>query len=289
MCPFDDYLAHQSEHPGESHRHGSNHRARNHITSSRTNEGRSDHASRSRHDAGRPVDYGSSYISSRRTADRAVPDHSTGNQDHSHMDRRSRSRAPTRASTVYPDDSISNVDRRSYHQRDIETRGYSRAPSDGHRQPTMEGYLPTPSHSFMYSSLSSREKSSSTRRYSAMDLGPMYGYASLSRSQRTHETPSNVSSSTVTHPSAYDTSGMTHTWHPPRRYQATEASHRSRRSAAPSVESRTSYGQSFFGTHCSVSSCGTPLPPCSVHGYPPPPLTSATWQTGRQLSLPSTL
>lgn len=102
-----------------------------HRDSGRINAGRSADASRFRHGAaGRTTHssgYGPGYSSSQDTMNRG----------------RSRSRAPTRASTVYPDDSISNTGRRPHRHRDAEVRGRSVAPA-GHRgQRVVEGYPPT--------------------------------------------------------------------------------------------------------------------------------------------------
>jgi hypothetical protein len=138
-------------------------------------------------------------------------------------------------------------------------------------QPTMEDYPPTSYRSSSHASTSYRQGSHSTRRSSTSASGPSHSYASPSRRHRAYETGSNISSSTVTHPSAYDDSRATHTWHPPPRYQSSEASRHTHRSDAPSAGSRISYGRSAYGPHCSVPSDGSLLPPCHVHGYPPPP------------------
>ena len=265
---FDGYPAHQDEYLRSRHRHDERSRA----TSSRTSEGRSTHATRSRHGSSRHVDqttgYGSGYGSSRRSADRGT---SVYSHELPHVGRRSQSSAATRASTLYPGDSISNAGRRPHRQTDAEGRGYSRASSQHYRQPTMEEYPPFSCRNSMYASTSSRQGSHSTRHSSTFASGPSHGYASPSRSHRTYETGSNVSSSTVTHPFAYDDSRATHIWYPPPRYNSSEASRRSRRSYAPPAESRTSYSRSAYGPHCSVASDGTLLPPCHVHGYPLPP------------------
>jgi len=261
---LDDGLSDQME-----YRHGRSersHRVRNQSTHGGRHEGRSTDASRSRHGAsGRTTHssgYGSGYVSSQDNMDRG----------------RSRSRAPSRASTVYPDDSISNTGRRPHRQRDTEIRNRSMA-SAGHRgHRVTERYPPTlPSSSSHQSSRSAR----SSRTY---DSGPTYSYIPSSRRESASELASNVSSSTVTHPFAYDNTRVTHTWHPPPRYQFSEASHRSRRSAAPSPDSRASYRQAATGAYRSVSSSRTPLPPSPVYRYPPPPTPVLRGRSGGRFS-----
>jgi len=242
-----------------SSRHGRNehsHRVRNQST----RDGRSTDASGSRrttHSSG----YGSSYVSSRPSGDSGRMDRGGDYQDYSRVAGSSRSRVPTRVSTVYPGDSISNTGRRPPRQRDAEIRGRSVAPVG--RQSVFEVYPQTPR-----SSNSSRQQSHSSRVF---DSGPTYRYVPTTRSGMAPEVASNVSSSSVAHPFASDDSGRTHTWHPPPRYQFSETSRRSRRSDAPSPDSRASYDRAAAGAHRSVASSRTPLPQRSVYGYPPPP------------------
>jgi len=126
-------------------------------------------------------------------------------QDHARVNRSSRSRAPTRASTLYPDDSISNANgnRRTHLPYRFE---------DCHQHGT-GGYPPTLPNNSGYGT-GSRHDSRGTRRSCTLNSGPAYGYISSSRSQMAPDMASRVSSSTVTHPFAYDAAGVTHTWHP---------------------------------------------------------------------------
>lgn len=222
--------------------------------------------SRSTHRASRRTThssgYGSSYISSRSNTDRTAH-----HQDYPRVVSSSRSRTPTRASTVYPDDSISSAGFRTHLQRDAETRGRSAVLVDRRSHRTSEGYPPT------IPSFSSHQYSRSSRNSRTFESGPTYSYVPPSRSERASEVNSDISSSSVTHPFAYDDSGRTHTWHPPPRYQSSESSHRSRRSTAPSSDSRVSNGQAATGACRSVASSRTPFPPRRVHGYSPPPPT----------------
>lgn len=177
---------------------------------------------------------------------------------------------------MYPDDSISIAGGHPHRQSGAETRSRSVVPV-GHRgQHASEGYPPS------FHSTSSYQQSRSTRSSRTYDSGSTYSYVPPSRSGVASETASDVSSSTATHPFAYDDSGMTHTWHPPPRYQFSEASHRSRRSDAPSPDSRTTYGQTRAGTYRSAASSRTPLPPRSTHGYPPPPPTPVLYGRSRR-------
>ena len=120
------------------------------------------------------------------------------------------------------------------------------------------------------SSNSSRQHSHSFRTF---DSGSMYRYVPTTRGETAPETASNVSSSSVAHPLAYDEPGRTHTRRPSPRYQfsETETSRRSRRSDAPSPDSRASRGEAMAGAYCSVASSRNPLRQRSVSGYLPPP------------------
>jgi hypothetical protein len=251
---FDDGLSDQMEYLLYRHGRGErNHGARNKSVHGGTYEGRSTDASRSRQGSSRRTTYssgyGSSYISSQDSMDRG----------------RSRTRAATRASTVYPGDSISNTGRRPHRQHNDETRGRSVAPV-GHRSQRVTEVYPS-----TLPSTSCYQSSRSTRSSRAFDSGPTYSYVPPSRSRRTTEVASDVSSSSVTHPFAYDDSGRTHTWHPPPRYQTYEAGHRSRRFDEPSPESRAPYGQTGARAYRSVASSRHRLPPRPVHRYSPPP------------------
>lgn len=255
-----------------SSRHGRNehsHRVRNQSN----HDGRSMDTSRSRRTA-HSSGYGSSYVSSRPNSDSARTDRGRDYQTYSRIAGSLRSRVSTRASTVYPGDSISNTGRRPPHQRDAEIRGRSVAPVG--RQSVFEVYPQTP-----WSSNSSRQQSHSSRTF---DSGPTYRYVPTTRSGMAPEVASNVSSSSVAHPFAYDASGRTHTWHPPPRYQFSESSRRSRRPDAPSPDSRASYGRAAAGAHRSVASSRTPLPQRSVYGYPPPPTPVLHGRSGETFS-----
>ena len=242
-----------------SSRHGRNehsHRIRNQSTHGR----RSTDASRSRrttHSSG----HGSSYVSSRGSDDSAGVDRGGDHRDYSSTAGSSRSRVSTRASTVYPRDSIFNTGRRPHRQRDAEIRGRSVAPVS--RQSVFEVYPQTPR-----SSSSSRQQSHSSRTF---DSGPTYRYVPTTRSGMAPEVASNVHSSSVAHTFAYDASGRTHIWHPPPRYQFSGTSRRSCRSDAPSPDSRASYSQTEADAYRSVARSRTPVPPSSYYEYPPPP------------------
>ncbi|KAM0706150.1 hypothetical protein Q7P35_006699 [Cladosporium inversicolor] len=254
---FDDDASAQMEYMPSRHRRNE----RSHGVGSGMDERRSADTSRSGHGTSRDTThssgYGPSYISSRSSMDRGP----------------SRSRASTRASTVYPDDSISNIGRRPHRQRDAEIRGRSVAPT-GHRgQRITEGYPPT------LPSTSSR----SSRRSHTFDSGPTYTYLPPSGSGMVFEVASNISSSSVTHPFAYDYSSMTRTWHPTPRYQFSETSHRAHRSDAPSPESRASHGQtstSAYRSAASGRSRRTSHPSYSVCGCPPPSMPVLRCKSG---------
>lgn len=138
-------------------------------------------------------------------------------------------------STVDPDHIISKTGRRPRRQRDADIRGRSTAPVSRRGQPVIKRYSPA------LPSISSYQYSRSTRSSRTFESGPTYSYIPSSRRGPSSELSLNISSSTVTHPFAYDDSGMTHTWHPPPWFQFSEASHRSRRSDAPFPDSRASY------------------------------------------------
>lgn len=251
---FDDDPSDQTGYlPTRHGRSERSHRTRNQSPHDGTYEGRSTDASRSRHGASRRTahssGYGSSYISSQNGIDRG----------------RSSTRASTRESTVYPTDSISNTGRRPHRQHDTETRRRSVAPVSHRSQRASESYASS------FPSSSSYQHSRSSRSSRTFDSGLTYSYVPSSRRGMASEVASDVSSSTVTHPFAYDDSGRTHTWHPPPRYQYSESSHHSRRSARPSPHSRVSHGQASSGTYRSVASSRTSPPPRPVHRYSPPP------------------
>lgn len=253
---FVDGPSDQMEYLPSRHRRGErSHRARNLSPHGGTYEGRSKDASRSRHVASRRTPnysgYESSYISSQESIDRG----------------RSSTRASTRSSTVYPNDSISNTGRRPHRQHDAEIRRHSVAPVSHRSQRASEGIPPS------FPSSSTYQRSWSSRSSRTFDSGPTYSYVPSSRRDMASEAASDVSSSSVTHPFAYDDSGRTHTWHTPPRYQNYEANRRSRRSDAPSAESTASYGQTGARAYRSVASSRTRLPPRSAYRYPRPPPT----------------
>ena len=256
---FDDDTSDQMEYL--SSRHGCSersHRAWNHST----HGGRSADVSRSIQ-ATRSSRYGYGYISSQSSRDSIRIDHDSYHRDYHRVLGFSRSRAPTRASTVYPDDSISNTGRRPCRHRDARTRGRPVA-LVGHRSHRVFEQYPA-----TLLSTSSREHSHSSRTF---DSGPTYRYVPPTRGgEREPEVESNISSSSIIHPFAYDDSGRTRARHPPSRYQVSETSRRSRRSDAPPPESRAYYGQAVAGAYRCLASSRTTLPHRSVYGYPPPP------------------
>lgn len=260
-------------------RHGRNEHS-NGVRNQSTHGGRSTDASRSRYGvSGRTTHssgYGSSYVPSRGTGDSARTDSGGDYQDYSRIAGSSSSRVSTRASTVHPGDSISNIGRRPHRQRDAEARSRSVAPVGHGRQSVFEVYPQT-----LRSSIFSRHYSHSSRTF---DSGPTYRYVPRTRGEVVPEVASNVSSSSIAHPFAYDDSGRTHTWHPPPRYQFSETGRRSRRSDAPSPDFRASHGQAAAGTYRSMASGGTRLPQRSVYGYPPLPTTVLLGRSGGNFS-----
>jgi len=189
--------------------HENDHRIRHHTSGSRTNERQPAHSSGSRYGGYTHGRHSSvprpSYDPTRVGAHRARIHRDDTSQDHARVNRSSRSRAPTRASTLYPDDSISNANgnRRTHLPYRFE---------DCHQHGT-GGYPPTLPNNSGYGT-GSRHDSRGTRRSCTLNSGPAYGYISSSRSQMAPDMASRVSSSTVTHPFAYDAAGVTHTWHP---------------------------------------------------------------------------
>lgn len=274
---FDDETSEQMEY--RSSRHGR--RERSHRVRNQSSDGRrSTDASRARRGASRHSThvsgYGSSYVSSRSRGNSARIGDGAHYQDYSRVADFSRSRAPSRASTIYPDDSVSNTGRRPHHQRDAEVRGRSVAPAGHYSHRIFEGYSPT-----LSPFTSSRQHSHSSRNF---DSGPTYRYVPPTRSEMSAGGASNVSSSSVTHPFAYDSSGRTHTWHPPPHHLFPDSSHRSRRSAAPSPEPRASYGQAGAGAYRSMASSRTRLPRGSGYGSSPSPTPVLRGRSGGNFS-----
>ena len=274
---FDDETSDQMEYCSSRHRRSErSHRVRNQSSDG----GRSTDASRSRHGASRHSThvsgYGSSYVSSRSRGNSARIGEGAHYQDYSRVAGFSRCRAPSRASTIYPDDSVSNTGRRPHHQRDAEVRDRSVASAGHCSHRIFEGYPPT-----LPRSTSSHQHSHSSRTF---DSGPTYRYVPSTRSEMATGGASNLSSSSVTHPFAYDSSGRTHTWHPSPHYQFSDSSHRSRRSAAPSPEPRASYGQAGAGAYRSMASSRMRLPRGSVGGYSPPPTPMLRGRSGGNFS-----
>lgn len=264
---FEDGPSDQMEYLPPRHRRSErSHRVRNQSTHGRTYERRSIDTSRSRQGSSRRTTlssgYSPSYIPSRESLNRG----------------RSRTRASTSTSTVYPGDSISNTGRRPGRQHSDEIRGRSVAPVSHHSQRVLEEYPPT------RLSTSSYQSSRSARSSRAFDSGPTYSYVPPTRRRAATEIASDVSSSSVTHPFAHDDSGRTHTWHPPPRYQNYEASHRARRSAAHSPDSRVSYGQLSSGAYRSVASSRTRSAPRAVHRYSRPPTPVLRGRSGGHFS-----
>lgn len=177
---------------------------------------------------------------------------------------------------MYPDDSVSNTGRRPHHQRDAEVRGRSVIPAGHCSHRIFEGYPPT-----VPPSTSSCQHSHSSRTF---DSRLTYRYVPPTRSEMSAGGASSVSSSSVTHPFAYDSSGRTHTWHPKPHYQFSDSSHRSRRSAAPSPEPRASYGEAGAGAYRSTASSRTGFPRGSVDGYSPPPTPVLRGRSGGNFS-----
>ena len=274
---FDDETSDQMEY--RSSRHGRSERSHR-VRNQSSDGGRSTDASRSRHGASRHSThvpgFGYSYVSSRSRGNSARIGEGAHYQDYSHVAGFSRSRAPTRASTVYPDDSISNTGRRQNHQRDAEVRGRSVTPAGHCSHRIFEGYPPT-----FPPSTSSRQHSHSSRTF---DSGPTYRYIPPTRSEMATGGASILFSSSVTHSFAYDSAGRTYTWHPPPHYQFSDSSHRFRRSAAPSPEPRASYGQAGAGAYRSMASSRTWFPRGSVDGYSPPPTPVLRSRSGGNFS-----
>jgi hypothetical protein len=180
-----------------------------------------------------------------------------------------RSRASTKQSTIHPDDSVSNGGYRHYRPRESDarsrsraptndrrqlpfddhpsarpsdsgytsasryresdTRGRSRAPANDRHQPSRSGYPPTMPGDFGYNSTSSTRRTASMAR--------THAHRPQTRSEAAPEVDQRHHSRSVMHPRARQDLRSTYT------YQPAAPDHYSRRSRAPTPDSRTSYGQ----------------------------------------------
>jgi hypothetical protein len=191
-----------------------------------------------------------------------------------------RSRASTKQSTIHPDDSVSNGGYRHYRPRESDarsrsraptndrrqlpfddhpsarpsdsgytsasryresdTRGRSRAPANDRHQPSRSGYPPTMPGDFGYNSTSSTRRTASMAR--------THAHRPQTRNEAAPEVDQRHHSRSVMHPRARQDLRSTYT------YQPAAPDHYSRRSRAPTPDSRASYGQAGSGAYRSSTS-----------------------------------